>query len=151
MRQRRLALACVAIIAVVVTSASVAGAKSTIKEFMGENFAGMHTILVALITSNYASVPAQAAVIRDHAEQLTELVPDRAKNERDQFLSYAYNLKSHAQDLKVIAELLIKHDQEKKDGDLSTDQLREALAAHYGGMVTTCVACHNRYRPQIIR
>jgi len=34
---------------------------------------------------------------------------------------------------------------------LATDELREAAAAHYGGMVTMCVARHNRFRLSIPR
>jgi hypothetical protein len=31
------------------------------------------------------------------------------------------------------------------------DELRAAAAAHYGGMVTMCVACHNQFRPSTVR
>jgi cytochrome c553 len=47
-------------------------------------------------------------------------------------------------------ELLIQHDQDRGKTHLGTDHLREALAAHYGGMVTMCVACHNRFRQTVI-
>jgi len=151
MNVRRLGVAWVAIIAVTVAAAPVAGEETTIKNLMGENFAGLHTILVSLITSNYTNVPAQAEIIQDHASELTSMMPESARANRDQFLAYAYSLKSHAKDLQSISELLIEHDQKKAPGgELASDQLREALAAHYGGMVTTCVACHNRYRNRAI-
>jgi len=41
---------------------------------------------------------------------------------------------------------LSAHDQAKEPK--ARDELREAAAAHYGGMVTMCVACHNRFRAQ---
>jgi len=151
MSGRRLGLALLATIGLAVAAGPIAGEQSAIKNLMGENFAGLHTILVSLITSNYANIPAQAEIIRDHADELTSMMPDSAKGNRDQYLAYAYSLKSHAKDLKSIAELLIEHDQKKTPGgELATDQLREALAAHYGGMVTTCVACHNRYRTRVV-
>ena len=151
MRMRRLGVVWVAIIAMTVAAAPVAGEQSNLKNLMGDNFAGLHTILVSLITSNYANVPDQAEIIRDHASELTSMVPENARVNRDQFLAYAYSLKSHAKDLKSIAELLIEHDRQKASGgEIATDQLREALAAHYGGMVTTCVACHNRYRARVV-
>jgi len=126
--------------------------EASLKELMGENFAGLQNILYALITSNYAAVPSQVDVIHDHAAKLTHTVPDSAKQNRDQFLAYAYNLKAHAADLKSIAEVLIEHDKARPSGDvLPMDQLREAAAAHYGGMVTMCVACHNRFRQRVIQ
>jgi hypothetical protein len=112
----------------------------------------MQTILIALISSNYESVPAQVDLIREHAAHLTRMVPDNAKANRDQFLTYAYNLQGHAVDVKSIVELLIERDKTRVAADeLATDELREALAAHYGGMVTMCVACHNRFRPQVVK
>lgn len=147
---RRAAIGGVAI-AVSLAMASTAAEKQNIKSLMGQNFAGLQTILVALVTSNYAQVPAQAEVIREHANELMHMVPESAKGERDQFMTYASSLRSHAEDLESISKILMQHDKEKMaGGKLGTDQLREALAAHYGGMVTTCVACHNRYRPRVV-
>jgi cytochrome c553 len=79
-------------------------------------------------------------------------VPDSALEDRDQFLVYAYSLQGHAHDLKSIIELLIEQDEAHASGNaLETNDLREAAAAHYGGMVTMCVACHNRFRQQVIQ
>jgi hypothetical protein len=154
MRRGRIA----AVVFGVVASAALCGSgfavakEASLKELMGENFAGLQNILFALITSNYAAVPGQVDVIRDHAEQLTHKVPDTAKQNRDQFLSYAYSLKAHAADLKSISEALIEHDKATPSGAvLPMDQLREAAAAHYGGMVTMCVACHNRFRQRVVQ
>jgi cytochrome c556 len=131
-------------------TAAVAGAKEqTLKQRMGENFAGLQQILVSLITSNYSAVPAQVKIIREHAGALTQMVPANAQADRDRFLSYAYELRTHADDLDSIVQALMEHDKGKKQ--LATDSLREAAAAHYGGMVTMCVACHNRFRPNAPR
>jgi hypothetical protein len=73
------------------------------------------------------------------------MIPDSAKSERERFLAYASNLGAHARDMKTIAEALMKHD--AAQAELGTDDLREALASHYGGMVMMCVTCHNRFRP----
>ena len=127
-------------------AASLAGAKEqTLKERMGENFAGLQQILVSLITSNYAGVAAPVKLIHGHATALTQMVPANAEADRSRFLSYAYELRTHADDLATIAQALVEHDKGKQQ--LATDSLREAAAAHYGGMVTMCVACHNRFRP----
>lgn len=124
-------------------------AKSSIKKLMGENFGGLQTILLGLISGNYAAVPAQADVIHQHATELQNLVPESARHEREKFLAYATNLGAHAQDMKTIAEALMKRDRERPVP--GTDSLREALASHYGGMVTMCVACHNRFRPMPVK
>jgi hypothetical protein len=127
-------------------------AKDTpIKQLMGENFAGLQTILISLITSNYAAVPAQANAIHEHAVELGQMAPEGPSADRNQFLSYAYNLDAHAQDIESIVKLLIQHDKDREQVALGTDHLREALAAHYGGMVTMCVACHNRFRQSVVQ
>jgi cytochrome c556 len=116
-----------------------------IKKVMGENFGGLQTILYGLISANYQAIPAQADVIHQHAMDLRTLIPDSAKDQREKFLALANNLGVHAQDLKSISETLMEHDKARKEP--GSDYLREALASHYGGMVTTCVTCHNLFRP----
>ncbi len=154
MKQARIAALILGGIAATTLGASGLGVanQATIKEMMGENFAGLQTILIALVTSNYETVPAHVDHIREHAVQLTRTVPDNAKTNRDQFLTYAYNLQGHAADVKSIVEVLIERDKTLAGAEeLATDSLREALAAHYGGMVTMCVSCHNRFRPRVVK
>lgn len=120
------------------------------KQLMAENFAGLQTILVALINSNYAAVPEQVKIIQEHATQLTQKVPPQiAPADRDRFLSYAYNLRGNAADLGTIVQVLMEHDKGKQV--LGADELRAAAASHYGGMVTMCVTCHNQFRPDAVR
>jgi hypothetical protein len=152
MKRARIAAAALGLFAAagLAGAASVAGAKEqTLKELMGQNFAGLQTILISLITSNYSAVPSQVKLIHEHATALTKMVPANAQADRDRFLSYAYELRTHADDLETISRALIEHDKGKEQ--LATDSLREAAAAHYGGMVTMCVSCHNRFRPNVVR
>jgi hypothetical protein len=141
--------ACVALVGMSVSTLALAEEKP-IKKLMGDNFSGLQTILVSLITSNYAAVPRQADAIHNHAVELAQMAPESPIADRQAFLSYAYNLDAHALDIKSIVELLIEHDRASNKGRLETDHLRGALAAHYGGMVTMCVACHNRFRQTVI-
>ena len=153
MKRARIAALFLSVIATTMLGASGLGVakEATIKEMMGDNFAGLQTILIALVTSKYEAVPVHVDLIREHAVHLTRTVPDNAKANRDQFLTYAYNLQGHATDVKSIVELLIERDKAQAGSEeLATDQLREALAAHYGGMVTMCVACHNRFRLHVV-
>jgi hypothetical protein len=139
----------VAVVAGSLTAVSVNGAEQSIKQLMGDNFAGLQTILVALIHSDYTNIPAQADVIRDHATRLTKEPPASAQIDKDKFLALAFALKTDAESLKSISEILIKHDKEQmaKSGNiLGDEELRDALAAHYGGMVVTCVTCHSEFR-----
>ena len=152
MRGRIAAVVLGGIAAAVLGAAGAAVAKdASLKRLMGENFIGLQNILVGLITSSYGAVPGQVDIIYDHATELTKAVPDSAKGDRDRFLTYAFSLQGHASDLKSIVELLIEHDKASGGRDLPTDQLREAAAAHYGGIVTTCVACHNRFRRRVVQ
>jgi len=140
------------IIAVIGLGASSFAAEKQvpIKQLMGENFAQLQTILAALIVSKYTGLPERIALIHDHANALTRSVPETITKDRDRFLIYAYSLQGHAADLKSIIEALIKIDAATaKNGEVEENQLREAAAAHYGGMVTTCVACHNRFRHMV--
>jgi cytochrome c556 len=146
-------LAGVAAVTLGLSSLSVAEEKPSmpIKQIMGENFAGLQNILVGLITAHYEAVPEQVAIIHQHATDLTQAVPDSAKDDRDRFLGYAYNLRGHSADLKAIVEELMVHDAAvEQKGVMVPDQLREAAAAHYGSMVTMCVACHNRFRLTVV-
>lgn len=135
----------VVVFALAVSASNVAAAETSIKKIMGENFGGLQAILYSLISANYAAVPEQADIIRQHAMELQQMIPASAKADPTKFLSYANNLAAHAQDLRTISLTLMEHD--KARDEPGSDYLREALAAHYGGMVTMCVACHNRYRP----
>lgn len=126
--------------------------ETLVDQEMGENFAGMQIILTSLMTSDYAAAPDQIAIVAEHANHLMHAVPDSAMKDREHFLAYATNLQGHASDLKSIIEDLIQQDKERADGKmLDTSDLREAAAAHYGGMVTTCVACHNHFRRLVIQ
>lgn len=140
------------VIATVILGASgfAAAQETSAKQKMSENFAGMQIVLTSLMTSNYAAAPDQIAIIADHATDLMHSVPDSAKEHREQFIGYAYGLQGHARDLSSIIELLIKQD-EANGKVLETNDLREAAAAHFGGMVTTCVACHNHFRRHAIQ
>ena len=151
MIRARIAAGLAACITLMGTSVSTLAEEMPIKKLMGENFAGLQTILISLIQSNYAAVPAHANAIHEHAVDLTQMAPEGPSADRQTFLSYAYNLATHARDIKSISEVLIEHDKDRDKAALGTDQLREALAAHYGGMVEMCVACHNRFRRTVIQ
>ncbi len=145
-RISRTAAACIAAIAF--AAPQLALAEKPIKQIMGENFGGLQVILYSLIKGDYRAVPGQVDVIAEHAEELTHIVPDGVSGDRrDQFLAYASNMGAHATDLKTISQSLMERDEAR--GEAATDELREALAGHYGGMVTMCVSCHNRFRPDI--
>jgi hypothetical protein len=143
-------LGSIATAALGVSALAVAQETTLIKQKMGENFAGMQIILTSLMMASYAAAPDQVTIIADHASYLMHEVPDNAKKDRDEFLAYAYSLQGHARDLRSTIEQLIEQDKAIASGQpLETNDLREAAAAHYGGMVTACVSCHNHFRPQI--
>lgn len=153
MKRIRVAVVVGGVVAMLAGGVELATAKDpAMQQIMGANFASLQTILVSLITSNYEAVPAQVKLLENHAKELAENVPESAKQDRDRFVTYAYELRVHAADLESIVALLIEHDKTTASlGVQATDGLREAAAAHYGGIVTTCVSCHNRFRTQIAR
>jgi hypothetical protein len=154
LRTTRIALALLGSIAVVgFGAASLAAEDSTaIKSMMGENFAAMQGIFVSLMTSNYAGVPEKVDVINRHAAELAAMAPTEDEDRRKKFMSYIYELQAHALDVRSIVQLLIEYDKDAENGEkLPSNHLREALAAHYGGMATTCVSCHNNFRQQVVK
>ena len=129
-----------------------AGGDVNMKKLMGNNFSHLQKILVDLIRSDYATVAHDVQVIGDHAGKLSAAVPPGARKHRELFLSMAFNLKVHADNLRMIAELLKEHDREAApDKLLKVDYLRNSAAAHFGQMVTTCVACHNQFRRRVLK
>jgi hypothetical protein len=147
MKRTRIALVTAVVMAASLVAGSVNAGEPSIKQLMGENFAGLQTILVSLIASDYRNIPAQADVIADHATRLTQGVPKSAEAQKDRFLALAFALKVNAESMKSISEALMQHDQEHAGNVLAVDALRESLAGHYAGMVVTCVSCHNQFRP----
>jgi cytochrome c556 len=134
---------------VIATAQPAVAETRVIKQVMAENFDGLQRILLSLIAADYAGVPELAGAIHEHAEEIMQMVPKDARDERVQFLTYAYNLQKHADDIKSISETLIELQQKGEAKVPGAIQLQEAIAAHYGGVVTMCVACHNRFRPRI--
>ena len=123
-----------------------------IKSLMAGNFSGMQHILISLITSNYQGLPAKLDVIREHANQLPDMIPESAENNEDAYLAYAHNLQTHSTYLKHMIVKLIERDARRaKVGQIEMDVLRDSAAAHYGGMVQMCVACHNRFRQHVVK
>ena len=99
MKRVRIAAALVGVVVSGLWGAAALAApkEQSLKQLMGENFAGLQQILVSLINSNYAGVAAPVKVIHDHATALTQMVPANAQADRDRFLSYAYELRSRWQ------------------------------------------------------
>ena len=152
-RTRNSLIAAAGVAAVLVGTPQLAVAESPaadtpIKTLMGENFGGLQVILYALIRGDYTAVPGQVDVIADHAETLKKVAGDYTDTEREQFLVYATNMRAHARDVKSISKTLMQHDAQRSTPGY--DHLREALAAHYGGMITMCVSCHNLFRPGVV-
>lgn len=153
-RRRVKAVAAGVLAAVVLIPGAAVAQDATLKQDMAQNLALMQKILVALIYSDYASVPADAQAILEHAMHVAQLVPPSAEGQKQRYVSYAYNLQADAESLKSIAETLAKRDSQRAEGDaaeLAVDYLREAAGAHYGGMVTMCVACHNNFRRKLVQ
>jgi hypothetical protein len=150
MKAARVGAAVFAMVGVVSLGGTLAHAKDpAIQKLMSDNFADLQSILTALVMSNYVQVPERIQAIQTHATELTLTVPEIAKADPDRFVTYAYNLRAHAADLDSIVAMLIERDKTRAKDEPATDQLREAAAAHYGGMVTMCVSCHNRFRPLV--
>jgi hypothetical protein len=104
----------------------------TLKDAMGKDLKGLQRILIGLTDSEYQGAPENVGLLQEHAAQLTLEIPESVTTNRDQFLSYAFNLAGNSQNLKSTVELLIQHDRHR-EGEcpprVSTDYLRDVAAA----------------------
>ena len=140
------------LLAVAAQLGSAKGADKDIKQLMGKNFGNVQIILVNLIRSDYRTLPHDVGIIAEHAEKLAAAIPASVVGKEEQYLSMAYNLGIHANNLKLIVESLGEHDKgAKPGGKLDIDYLRNSAAAHFGQMVPACVACHNQFRRRMLK
>jgi len=134
---------------VALVATSVSGQDASFRRLMGENMNHLQKIMVSMVNSQYEGVPADVRVIAQHAQDLTQRIPShvRGPEARNRFLAYANNLGSVSNNLVVVVEELLRHDQTQQNpGQMNIDYLRVAAASHLGEMITTCVACHNQFR-----
>jgi len=144
------ALTGVCIAAVLALGSGTAAAQDqSLKEMMQDNFAGLTKILVNMITGHYESIPDDLKLIQEHAQHLPDSIPASAQQHREQFLGYAYNLQSITRNFQTVVQELKQHEMESGAAG-RVDYLRDVAAAHYGDMVTTCVACHNQFRRKAV-
>ena len=137
---------------VVLSSSSASG--QDVKRIMGENFASAQKILVNLVTSNYATIPADVGIIRDHVSKLLQSPPSVVKNQEDKVMFNVYGnaVKNAATNLADVSTEIIRRDNEQKgQGELKVDYMRVAAAEYYGIMVSGCVQCHNQFRRHSVK
>ena len=133
-------------------SAGLAGraSSSPIKELMGENFQNVQVVLYNLVTANYDRLPAQIAVLRDHATKLAKGPPEGiapSEFEKRLFVTYATELERATNNMLTAMAELRRHDtMPSEPGKLNVDYLRVVVARHFGEAVTGCVLCHNQFR-----
>jgi cytochrome c556 len=140
------------VLAAAVLHAPAQGRNQDIKQLMGNNFGQLQSILVNLIRSDYRTLPHDVDIIATHAGKLSKAIPASVGGKDEQFLSMAYSLQTHAKSLKLITEILGEHDRGATPGaGLNIDYLRNSAAAHFGQMVTACVACHNQFRRRMLK
>lgn len=150
---KSIALAGVAgVLAVTLLYRPADGRNMDIKQLMGDNFGNLQKILVDLIRSDYRTVPHDVDIIAQHAAQLVRVTPKILGGTEEQFLAMAYSLQTHANHLKLIVDTLNDRDSVTAAGGLlNVDYMRNSAAAHFGQMVTACVACHNQFRRRMVR
>lgn len=141
-----------AVLAIALQLDMAEGRNKNIKQLMGNNFGYLQSILVNLIRSDYRGVPHDVEIIAKHAGEMAVAMPASMGGKEEKFLSMAYSLKTHANNLKLIVETLVEHDKGSRPGGaLNVDYLRNSAAAHFGQMVTACVACHNQFRRRMLK
>jgi hypothetical protein len=127
--------------------------ESEVKRMMHENFRVVDAVLVGLVTAHYDGMPEKIELIRDHAQHLSQNVPEKIDADaRRTFVTYAANLEYKSANLITVLKELIARDKQRPDpGVLSIDYMRAVAASHFGDIVTTCVLCHNQFRRAVLK
>ena len=122
---------------------------TAIQESMDVNFKAVARILAALVEVQYESIPLQADILIQHADELLVAPPSAIRNamEKEVFLSYATNLSTAAKRLKIMAESMAKADAAgAMPVQLVSDALRSGAAQRMGEIVSACTICHSQFR-----
>jgi hypothetical protein len=117
------------------------------EESMQNALEGLQPLLIGLVNADHEAVLHDIEPILQHAARLTETIPDSAKENQDEFLTWAYYLKANGDILKSTVEMIVRKEKAQAgEAEPIPDFLPVVAASHYGGMVNTCVACHTHFR-----
>jgi hypothetical protein len=145
-RVRGCLLGIAAVGAIATAGAALAGDEA-LEESMDEALEDLQPLLVALINGDYEAGLRNVEPILGHASKLTEMIPDAAKERRDEYLAYTYNLRQNAAILKSLLIVLVNEEKPAKGQAKSkTEHFPVVAATHFGGIVNMCVSCHNSFR-----
>lgn len=134
-------LACLAVIAWVTVAAAPLSSQESRgrrREMMFGNYESLMAVMFQLSQRKYAEAAKEVRVIEKHADQLAQ-----TSGQPTLFHAYARSLKAHAQNLRTLADVLGAG--QKPDPEL--EFLHDAVAADFGQMAATCVACHGHFLP----
>ena len=136
----------------IATAGAVLAGEEALKESMDKALDDLQPLLVALINADYEAGLGNIEPILEHASKLSEMIPDDAKDRRDEYLAYSYNLTKNAAVLKSLLTAIVHDEKASKSLAGSTAEFFPIVAAtHYGGIVDMCVTCHHSFRLKIDR
>lgn len=126
------------------------GEAPDLETMMGENFEIVQSVLLDLSGRRYGTVVEHARTLQQHAGQLSRTMAGQTGGESSLYRSYVYNLQVYAENLEVIARSLEINETTPLSPALGEEisYLHDVAATHFGDIVSTCVACHGRFRPR---
>lgn len=142
---KRLAWVCTAAAVALLPLSGLHAQDPGLQKLMGENYQATLRIMVNLIEDNHQAVVEETEALREHAEEISHMASQVTGERGDQFRSYAYNLESRAENLRLVMQTLIEREGTAHPPE-APDYLRDVAAAHFGAIVVTCVGCHNQFR-----
>jgi hypothetical protein len=145
-RRVREGLLGIAAAGVIGTSGLAAAGDEALEKSMETALEGLQSLLIALVNSDYEAVLHDIEPILEHASQLTQMVPDNAKENQDEFLAYIYYLRRNGEILKSTVERIVQNEKPRTGQPGPTWYPPVVAATHFGGMVNTCITCHIRFR-----
>ena len=128
-------------LAIVLAASSVGAdeARERRREMMFGNYEVLMTVMFQLSRRQYAEAAKAVRAIETHGEALS-----RPDGQPTLFHAYARSLQAHARNLRTLAEVLGAAG--RPDPEL--EFLHDALAADFGQIAATCVACHGHFLPE---
>jgi hypothetical protein len=108
------------------------------REMMYGNFEALMNVMFLLSKREYAEAAKEVRTIEKHGEELA-----KPSGQPTLFHSYARSLKAHAENLRTLADVLGAGGHP----DPELEFLHDAVAADFGQIAATCVACHGHFLP----
>jgi len=146
-RRIRQGLLGIAAVVAIATAGTAFAGNDALDDSMKEALDNLQPLLVALINADYQKALEHVEPVLRHSTRLDDMIPDEAKDRKEEYHAYAYNLTKNTSILKSF--LIVLANEQKGKTESKTEHFPVVAATHYGGIVDACVSCHTSFRIKV--